>query len=286
MNGKVGIILEGGAMRSIYTAGIMDFYLEKKIDIPNVIAVSAGAYAGMNYVSGQKGRIIDSVVEPLRHEKMLGLSVWLRTGDFFNMDLLFDRIPRYECPFDFEAFQNSGKKFITSVINCNTGEPRYYDKFKDFDEYLNVIRVGNSLPLLAKVGHIDGEPYMDGGMVDAIPVSKALEEGWDKIIVVFTREATYRKKQTGDIYNSKIVKVLYHKYKGLLKAIDVRPQVYNDSIEKLNELEKAGKAFIYRPEGIKLENRESDPDVLTNYYKVGFDYAASRYDELMKFLEA
>ncbi|MCR5116744.1 MAG: patatin family protein [Lachnospiraceae bacterium] len=286
MNGKVGIILEGGAMRSIFTAGILDYFLDKQIDIPNVLAVSAGAYAGMNYVSGQKGRIMDSVVEPLRNEQLLGLKVWLKTGDFFNMDLLFNRIPREESPFDFEAFQNSGKRFLTSVINCNTGEATYYDKFKDLDEFLHIIRVGNSLPLLAKVGYIDGEPMMDGGMADAIPVRKALEEGWDKIIVVFTREATYRKAAKGDIYNSKWVKLFYHKYKGLLKAIDVRPGLYNESIELLNKLEKEGRAFVFRPEGIKLTNKESNPDVLREYYKVGYEYADRRYEEFMAFLNA
>lgn len=284
MEKKVGIILEGGAMRSIFTAGIMDYYLEAGINIDNILAVSAGAYAGMNYVSGQQGRIIESVVEPLRHEKLLGASVFFKTGDFFNMDLLFDRIPKVDCPFDFDAFKNSDKRFLTSVINCNTGEPRYFDKFDSMDEFLNVIRVGNSLPLLARVGYIDGEPYMDGGMADAIPIAKALEEGWDKIIVVFTREATYRKNSRGDIYNSWPVKLFYRKYKGLLKAIDERPAKYNNSIELLNKLEAEGKAFVYRPEGIVLANKESDPDVLKHYYKVGFEYAKKRHDELMEFL--
>lgn len=284
MKGKVGMILEGGAMRGIFTAGIVDFFLDRNIEIPNVLAVSAGAYAGMNYVSGQKRRILTSVIEPMRKEKVLGASLFFKTGEFFNMDLLFDRVPRVDSPYDFDAMLNSGKRFITSTVDCNTGESVYFDKFKNFDEFLNVIRVGNSLPLLSKVGYIDGIPMMDGGMVDAIPVSKALEEGWDKIIVVLTRNASYRKSAKGDIYNSKIVKLFYHKYKGLLKAIDVRPKRYNESIETLLELEKQGKAFIYRPEGIVLTNNESDPDVLTHYHQVGYDIAANRYDELMEFL--
>jgi len=285
MKGKVGIILEGGAMRGIFTAGIIDFFLDHNIDIPNVLAVSAGAYAGMNYVSGQKRRILTSVIVPMRNEKVLGASLFFKTGEFFNMDLLFNRVPRIDSPYDFEAFKNSGKRFITSTVDCNTGEPVYFDRFDDVDRFLDIIRVGNSLPLLSKVGHIDGVPMMDGGMVDAIPVSKAIEEGWDKIIVVFTRDANYRKSAKGDIYNSKIVKLFYCKYKGLLKAIDVRPKKYNESIELLNELEKQGRAFIYRPEGITLTNNESDPDVLTHYHQVGYDIAARRYDELMEFLD-
>ena len=285
MGKKVGIILEGGAMRSIFTAGVIDFFLEKNIDIKNIIAISAGAYAGMNYVSGQKGRVLDSVVKPMGSNRVLGLPVFLKTGEFFNMELLFDKIPKHDSPFDFEAFKNSGKRFITSTIDCNTGVPKYFDEFKDLDEFLHVIRVANSLPLLAKVGYIDGVPMMDGGMYDAIPLSKAKEEGWDKIIVVFTREKSYRKSADNDIYNSKMVKVLYHKYKGLLQSIDGRPKRYNDSIEELEQMEKEGKAFVIRPEGVKLVNNESDPEKLTAFYNVGYETAKARYAELLSFLK-
>jgi len=285
MGKKVGIILEGGAMRSIFTAGVMDFFLEKKIDIPNIIAISAGAYAGMNYVSGQKGRVLESVVKPMKQNRILGLPVFLKTGEFFNMDLLFEKIPRGECPFDFESFKKSDKRFITSTIDCNEGVPKYFDKFNDLDEFLHIIRVANSLPLLAKVGYIDGIPMMDGGMYDAIPLSKAKEENWDKTIVVFTREKEYRKGPNGDIYNSKMVNFLYHKYKGLLEAIKERPQRYNSSIEELEALEKEGKAFVIRPEGVKLTNNESDPEKLTEYYNVGYKTAETRYEELIEFLK-
>lgn len=280
---KVGIILEGGAMRSIYTAGILDFYLDKGINIENVLAVSAGAYAGMNYVSGQKGRIMDAVVTPMTSRKIFSAKHFFKTGDFFDMELLFDTIPRYEAPFDFEAFKNSGKRFITSTINCNTGEATYFDHFENLDEFLKVLRVANSLPLLAKVTNLDGQPMMDGGMANAIPIDKALEEGWDKIIVVVTREASYR-KDGSDIYNSWIVKVLYQKYKGLMKAIKGRPEKYNNSVDLIDELTKQGKVFLYRPEKIKLTNSESDPEKLKYYYNVGYKQAEDRYDELMKFL--
>lgn len=284
MSNKTGIILEGGAMRSIFTAGILDFFLDKGIDIPNVLAVSAGAYAGMNYVSGQRGRVLDAVVKPMETEQILGPKILFKTGDFFNMDLLFDRIPKVDCPFDFEAFKKSGKRFITSTIDCNTGEAKYYDTFDNLDDFLHICRVANSLPLLARVGEIDGVPMMDGGMADAIPVDKAVEEGWDKTIVVFTREKSYRKSKGKDIYNSWLVKVMYRKYKGLLKTIDVRPEKYNDSIDRLNKMEEEGKAFVFRPEGIVLSNNESDPEKLRYFYKCGYETAEKRYDELMEYL--
>lgn len=284
MDNKVGMLLEGGAMRGIFTAGILDFFLDNNIDIPNVLAVSAGAYSGMNYVSGQYKRILTSVIEPMRNEKMLGVSLLFKNGEFFNMEALFNRIPRYDSPFDFDSFLKSGKRFITSACDCTTGESVYFDKFENLDEFLNIIRVGNSLPLLSKVGSINGRPMMDGGMADAIPIAKALEEGWEKIVVVVTRDPNYRKSSKGDIYNSKLVKFLYHKYRGLLRAIDLRPKKYNDSIETLNQLEKDGRAFVFRPIGLELKNNENDADVLNDYYKIGYEMAASRHEELLEFL--
>lgn len=290
MNEKTGIILEGGAMRSIFTAGILDFFLDKNIDIPNVLAVSAGAYAGMNYVSGQKARILDSVVYPMEHMKVHGVMTFFKTGNYFDMDLLFDKIPRGEkcdCPFDFESFINSGKRFITSTINCITGEALYYDKFDSLDDFLKITRVANSLPILAKMGHIDGIPMLDGGMADAIPIAKALSEGWEKIIVVLTRDSKYRKKPGGDSYDNWFTRLLYRKYPGLLKAIDVRPGVYNGSIEKINELEKEGRAFVYRPpQGVNLVNHLKETSLLQDYYKAGYKVAEDRYEELMAFLNA
>lgn len=282
---KIGLILEGGAMRSVFSAGILDFYLDKGIDIENVLAVSAGAYAGMNYVSGQRGRVMSAIIEPMAEQKIFGLKHFLKTGDFFNMDLIFDEIPKKRSPFDFEAFKNSGKRFITSTINCDTGEEKYYDSFESLDEFLSILRVGNSLPFLAKVGELNGERFMDGGMANAIPIDKAIEEGWDKIIVVLTREATYR-KDGSDIYNSWIVKVLYRKYKGLMDAINVRPEKYNASLDLIEKLSQEGKVMVYRPEGIKLSNNEGNPDVLKHYYDVGYKTAESRYDELLSFLNS
>lgn len=288
MNEKTGIILEGGAMRSIFTAGILDFYLDKNIDIPNVLAVSAGGYAGMNYVSKQKGRILDSVVTPMEKMKVHGITTFFRTGNYFDMDLLFDKIPKgKDCPFDFESFINSGKHYITSTINCLTGEAIYHDKFKDIDDFLKITRVANSLPILAKIGYIDGIPMLDGGMADAIPIAKALQDGWEKIIVVLTRDSKYRKKPGGDTYDNWFTRVLYRKFPGLLKAIEVRPGVYNGSIETINRLEEEGKAFVYRPpQGVTLVNHLKETNILRDYYKAGYDVAASRYEELLAFLEA
>ncbi|MCR5279008.1 MAG: patatin family protein [Lachnospiraceae bacterium] len=282
----IGVLLEGGAMRNVFTAGIMDFFLEKEIDVKNVLAVSGGAFVGMNYVSGQRGRIMDAVVKPMATERITSGFNLLTGGEFFNMDLLFDEIPKRRSPFDYDAFIKSGKRFITTTIDCYTGEAIYYDKFKDMDDFLHVLRVANSLPLLAKMGHIDGVPMMDGGMADAIPIEYAMNDGWDKVIVILTRDKDYRKSPKGDIYNSRWVKLLYHKYKGLIHAIDERPAKYNARLEQIAELEKEGKIFVYRPEDIELKNHEDDAEVLKGYYRAGHEMAERRYEELKAWLSS
>lgn len=280
---NVGIILEGGAMRSMFSAGVLDFFLDNDIEIPNVMAVSAGAYAGMNYVSGQRGRVLDAVIKPLETEKYLGFRTFLKKGTFFDMDLMFDEIPKRRVPFDFQAFSQSAKRFIVSTVNCLTGEAVYYDKFEDEDIFLKICRAANSLPFIAKITEIDGMPMLDGGMADAIPIGKALEEGWKKIVVVVTRDVKYRKKQRH--FYIAMIKLLYHKYPKFIRMVMERAQIYNHSLEVLQDLEKEGRAFILRPaEHMDLTNNEADAGRLREYYKHGYEVAEERHDELKEFL--
>lgn len=279
----VGIILEGGAMRSMFSAGVLDFFLDNDIEIPNVMAVSAGAYAGMNYVSGQRGRVMDAIIKPLETEKYLGFRTFLKKGTFFDMDLLFDEIPKKRAPFDFQTFSQSAKRFITSTVNCLTGEAVYYDEFEDEDIFFKICRAANSLPFIARITEIDGVPMLDGGMADAIPIGKALEEGWKKIVVVVTRDAKYRKKQR-HLYIA-MIKLLYHKYPKFVRMVMGRAARYNHSLEVLEDLEKEGKAFILRPaEHMGLTNNEADADRLREYYKHGYEVAEERHKDLKEFL--
>lgn len=283
MDNRVGIILEGGAMRSVFSAGVMDCLMDKKLHIPNVLAVSAGAYAGMNYASGQKGRCLKSVVEPLREYCYMGLGTFLKKGTFFDMDYLFEEIPRHKVPFDFEAFRKFKGRFITSTVDCNTGETIYHEDFRDEEEFFAICKAANSLPLIAKISQIQGSPMLDGGVADAIPISKALEEGWQKIVVVFTRDASYRKKEQSDFYMA-ATRLVYRKYPKFLELIKDRAKRYNDSIDKIAELEKEGRTFVIRPTLLTVGNNESDPDKLTAYYKHGYDTMREKYEKLLEFL--
>lgn len=271
-------------MRSVFSAGVVDFLLEKGIRIPNVLAVSAGAYAGMNYVSEQLGRVVEAVINPLREYKYMGFSTFLRKGTFFDMDYLFDEVPFKKSPFDFRKFRESAMRFITSTVNCDTGKTVYYEKYKDERELFQICRAANSLPIIAKVTDVGGVPMLDGGMADAIPIMKALEEGWERIVVVFTRDASYRKKEGVTAY-VRTVRFLYRRYPEFTKIVEGRAKRYNDAIETVSRLEQEGRAFVIRPTALTVGNKESNVDKLIAYYRHGYETAKAKYAELVKFLE-
>lgn len=281
---EVGIILEGGAMRSIFSAGILDFFLDKNIKIPNVLAVSAGAYTGMNYVSEQRERIMQALVYPLDEYKYMGIGSLLKKGTFFDMDYLFDEIQRKKAPYDFEKLKQFTGRFITSTVDMLTGEVVYFEDFADEDEYFKILRAANSLPLIAKISDIGGRPMMDGGIADAIPVTKALQEGWQKMVVVLTRDSSYRKKPSNFLYR-KLMEFVYRKYPKFVEVTLGRYKVYNDALDTLDRLEREGRAFVYRPTTLTVGNNESNVETLKQYYQHGYDIAAERYEELQEFLQ-
>ena len=285
MEDKIGLLLEGGAMRSLFSAGVLDFLLEEQIHIPYVLAVSAGAYAGLNYVSKQKGRAVEAVVKPLQEKKFIGLGTFFKTGNLFDMDLLFDKVPNELCPFDYDTFFRSEKQFITSAVDCLSGQAQYFKSFKDPSELMNICRAANSLPLISRIVPVKGRPMLDGGMADAIPIQKAEEEGWNKILVVLTRDKSYRKKPTGDFYIH-LLHILYRKYPKFLDLIKERAERYNQALDRVEELEKQGRAMVIRPTALTIKNAETNVNVLMTYYRHGYESAKERKEEIATFLSA
>lgn len=281
---QTGILIEGGAMRSIYAAGILDYFLEKGIEIPNVLAVSAGAYAGMNYVSEQKGRVVDAIIKPLEKKKYLGLGTFFRKGTFFDMDYLFDYIPKVKVPFDFDTFCNSKKRFMLSTTECNTGECIYHEKFENQEAFWKICKAANSLPFISRITQIDGVPMLDGGVADAIPIEKALSEGWKKIIVILTRKQEYRKKYRR--FYMFLVRIVYRKYPELIRVLEERADKYNHSLDVVKQLEEDGRALVFRPTEIAVKNQESDVDTLMKSYCHGYEEAEKRHMEIGEFLGA
>ncbi len=279
---KSGIVLEGGAMRSVFEAGVLDFFMQEGIIIPTVITVSAGAYTGINYVSGQKGRLLDSVVKPLEKEKYMGVGTFFRKGTFFDMDYLFDEVPKTQAPFDFETFQNSDIRFMLSTTDCESGECVFHEKFESEEQFWKLCRASNSLPFISRIMRMDGKKWLDGGVTDAIPITKALEEGLEKIIVILTRKEGYRKKYR-PLYMF-FLKMVYWRYPKLIEAVSNRADKYNESLDKIKELEKEGKVLVIRPTKMTVRNQESDVDTLIKYYEHGYELAMERAEEIRKFL--
>ena len=279
---QVGILIEGGAMRSVFAAGVLDFFLEKGIEVPNVLAVSAGAYAAMNYVSGQKGRAVDAVIKPLEKEKYMGPGIFFKKGTFFDMDFLFEDVPKRLSPFDFETFKASAKRFIVNTTDCRTGKSIYHENFESEEQFWKICRAANSLPFISRISKINNIPMLDGGMADALPIAKALEEGWDKLLVILTRKANYRKRYR-HIYML-MIRLLYHRYPEFVKTVARRAGKYNYCLKELEKMEKDGKALILRPSRLAVNNNESDVNVLMDYYHHGYEEASGREAEIMDFL--
>lgn len=279
---NTGIMIEGGAMRSIFAAGVLDFLMEKKIEVPNILAVSAGAYAGMNYVSEQKGRAVEAVIKPLAKEKYMGPATFLRKGTFFDMDFLFDEVPKKLCPFDFEAFRNSTKRFIINTTDCRTGKSVYHEEFESEDRFWEVCRAANSLPFISRVSQIDGAPMLDGGMADALPIDKIIEEGWRKVLIILTRKSDYRKKYR--FLYMMMIRLIYHKYPDFIKTVAGRAKKYNACLSEIEQMEKEGRALVLRPSKMAVDNNESDVDTLMKYYQHGYEEAMGREEEIYHFL--
>lgn len=279
---NMGIMIEGGAMRSVFAAGVLDFLMDKGIEVPNVLAVSAGAYAGMNYISGQRGRAVEAVIRPLEKEKYMGPATFLKKGTFFDMDFLFDVVPKKLAPFDFETFKNSAKRFIINTTDCRTGKSVYHEEFKSEDNFWEICRAANSLPFISKISRIDGVPMLDGGMADALPITKIFEEGWEKVLVILTRKSDYRKKHR--IFYMMMIRLIYRKYPEFIKTVAGRARKYNDCLEEIERMEKEGKALVFRPTKLAINNNESDVATLMKYYQHGYDEALGREEEIYNFL--
>lgn len=284
MKKNTGLLLEGGAMRSIFTAGVLDCFLDKEFFVPNVLTTSAGAYAGINYISKQKGRVLETNVKTLEtKEKYIGLKTFFRTGNLFDMERLFDRFPNQLFPFDYEEFYSSDIHFSVSTTDCQKGEAVYYSEFRDNVQLMNIMKASCSLPLISKVVDVDGVPMMDGGMIDPIPIYKAVNDGWNKIIVVLTQKRNYR-KSPNSMYGG-LIKLFYGKYPNFLNKLKERPARYNDAIETIARLEEEGRVLVISPNLQPVANNSTNIPKLIEFYRHGYELAEEKFEQIRAFAE-
>lgn len=277
---KTGLVLEGGAMRGMYTAGVLDVFMENNVRFDGVMGVSAGAVFGVNYLSGQVGRVIRYNCRFNTDRNYMGIGCLIKTGDFFNKEYAFYRVPRELDKFDDEAFKRSGMPFYAVVTNLENGEPEYIQVKSVLDE-MEILRASCSMPFASKPVEINGKMYLDGGVTDSIPFQKFAEIGYEKQVVILTRDKSYRKKPM----NRALTSFFYRKYPEFRRRLKNRHIMYNESLNRLEKYEAEGKAFTIRPsEPINISRTERDPEKLKQVYELGKSDAKKQLSDLLNYL--
>lgn len=279
-----GLVLEGGGMKGIYTVGVLDFFLEKGIEFTSVYGVSAGACHMLSYISKQPGRARDVSVDYLDSRHYCSLESLILTGNVFNTEMCYHLIPDYLYPFDNDTFKSYAGRAYSVVTNIATGQAEYM-RIRSYPEDIDKVRASASLPLVARSVEIDGQLYLDGGLSDSIPLQRSIVDGNRKSVVVMTKEVGFR-RQPADPKMLALVKTRYVKYPRVAELMAQRHKVYNECLDYIDDLERRGQAFVIRPQHKNNVGRiEKDKDKMLALYQEGYDEAAARYEDLMRFLE-
>ncbi len=262
---KIGLVLEGGAMRGMFTAGVLDVLLDEQIAVDGAVTVSAGALFGINYPAKQRGRVLRYNLKYLHDKRYMGWHSLFTTGNVVNKAFAFYELPFTLDPFDQATFAASQIDFWVTLTNIETGEPEYV-KITDAFAQMEALRATSAMPMVSRVVEIEGKKYLDGGISDSIPLDKAITLGYDKIIVILTRPLDYRKKPS----NNWLFKLFYHNYPKLIERWANRYAEYNQAVEKVIEMEKAGKIFVIRPsESLDISRLEKDLAKVQAMYDLG-----------------
>ncbi|WP_113929280.1 patatin family protein [Bacillus sp. P14.5] len=276
---QTGLVLEGGGMRGVYTAGVLEYLLENEVEFPYVIGVSAGACIAASYLSKQKGRNKKVNIGFAGNPDYLSWRNYFKKRELFGMDFVFNEIPNKIVPYDYEAFQNSKSQFVIGTTDCHTGEPVYHYRRDYGEDVLTPIRASSSLPFVAPVVEFQSRHLLDGGISDPIPLRKAEEDGFKKNVVILTRNKGYEKSPSKFNY---LLKRKYPQYPGLREAMINRYKLYNQTVKYLEEEEARGNVFIIRPETpLKVGRIERNPRKLEELYNQGYTDARNKFEDLM-----
>ena len=277
---KIGLVLEGGAMRGMFTAGVLDVLLDEQIAVDGAVTVSAGALFGINYPAKQRGRVLRYNLKYLHDKRYMGWHSLFTTGNVVNKSFAFYELPFTLDPFDQATFAASQIDFWVTLTNIETGEPEYV-KITDAFAQMEALRATSAMPMVSRVVEIGGKKYLDGGISDSIPLDKAMALGYDKIIVILTRPLDYRKKPS----NIWLFKLFYRHYPKLIERWANRYAEYNQAVEKVIEMEKSGKIFVIRPsESLDISRLEKDLAKVQAMYDLGVKDGQAALSELKNYL--
>lgn len=279
---KTGLVLEGGGMRGMYTIGVLDRFLNIGLDFDYVIGVSAGACNGVSYTAKQRGRNYRINTRHILDSRYISIANLFRERSLFGMDYLFKTVPDSIEPFDYEAFFASPTEFVTGVTEVSLGRPEYFTK-EALDHDTTVLRASSSIPCFSPMVEFRGKKYLDGGTSDPIPFKKALEDGCDKLVVVLTRDRSYRKKPEK---LKPVYRIMYADYPAMIELLDRRYLIYNRSLEDLKKLESEGRALVIAPKKpLDIDRFEKNPQRLAAAASLGYHDAIDLEETVLKFLE-
>ena len=276
------LVLEGGGSRGVFTAGVLDFLMEKNVTFPYVIGVSAGSCNALDFVSRQPGRTRQCMVVEDKANNYVATRAALKKGELFDMDMLFDRYPNELFPFDFDTFFQSETECEMVVTNCKTGEAEYLSEKEDRRRLMDIGRASSSIPLVSPRVEIDGVPYLDGGIADSIPLIHAMEKGWRKNVVVLTRNKGYRKSKPGK--SAALYVAAFRQYPEFLNTLYNRYRNYNRTLELIEKWEREGHIFVLLPEIPTVGRAEKNREKLLTFYDHGYEVMKDRYEELLAYL--
>jgi len=279
---KTGLVLEGGAMRGMYTAGVLDIMLENNIVVDGIVGVSAGAAFGCNYKSKQIGRAIRYNTAYCNDPRYLSFRSLIKTGDLYGEQFCYHEIPNVLDPFDRKTYAENPVNFYVTCTDVHTGKPVYQLCNKGDDEDIQWMRASASMPLVSRVVSIGGYDLLDGGISDSIPISWFRSIGYERNIVILTQPEGYRKKKSSGI---PLAKLALKKYPAVIKAMEKRHEIYNSALDELYRLKEVGNTFVLQPsKKIKIKRTEKNPDVLRAQYQLGRQDALENLDAMREFV--
>ena len=279
MGKEIALILEGGAMRGLYSAGVLDVLMKNNINADVVYGVSAGALFGLNYKSRQIGRAIRYNLKYAKEKNYMGLYSLITTGNIMNKDFCFNRLVYELDKLDFETYKNNPVDFYAVVTNLKTGKTEYI-KIDDAQKDMEYFRASGSMPFISKPVEIKGNLYLDGAIGDAVPFKKALEANYEKFIVVLTRPSGYRQKKTHLPY-----KLFYGKFPKMVETAYNNHKKYNETMDLIEKYETEGKIVVLRPsELVKIKRIEKDKNKLQRIYNLGVSDCINKLDKIKEYV--
>ena len=264
---NTALVLEGGGMRGVFTCGVLDYLMDHHIEFPYTVGVSAGACNGLSYMSHQRGRGKFSNIDLLAKYKYIGIRPLLKRRGLIDQQLLFHRFPDRILPYNYKAYAENPNRFEMVTTDCRTGKACYWEEKHDEKRIIDIVKASSSLPYACPIIYVDGRPMLDGGIVDSIPLLRAVEQGYDKLVVVLTRNKGYRKS----VKEVMVPRFIYKEYPRLRVALRNRNKIYNEQLELVERLEDEGKIVVIRPEEpIAVGRMETNVRKLTDLYKQGY----------------